>query len=126
MARVHRQNAMSPEEKARIAAIRDRFQSEKPSMGDLLASKEVSHFGPHGEYLDMQAVFAALKEERQRLGLSLNAMEKKTGIKKAALSRLENGKQTNPTIETIYRYAAGIGKRILWSWTDSTSNQRHP
>jgi hypothetical protein len=36
----------------------------------------------------------------------------------AVVSRLENGKQDNPTVVTLMRYAAAIGKRFLWSYED--------
>jgi hypothetical protein len=31
---------------------------------------------------------------------------------------LENGKQDNPTVVTLMRYAAAVGKRFLWSYED--------
>jgi hypothetical protein len=34
------------------------------------------------------------------------------------VSRLENGKQDNPTVATLMRYAAAVGKRFLWSYED--------
>ena len=30
-----------------------------------------------------------------------------------ALSRLENGQNANPTLDTLWRYAAALGKRLL-------------
>jgi len=54
-----------------------------------------------------------LKAERQALGLSLSDVEKKTGIGRAALSRLENETELNPTVVTLTRYAEALGKRMV-------------
>ena len=54
-----------------------------------------------------------LKEERKAQGLSLADMQKKTGISRAALSRLENTKDANPTIGTLDRLANAVGKRLM-------------
>ncbi len=48
----------------------------------------------------------SLRRERERLGLSLADVAKLTSIDKAALSRLENGLQVNPTVNTLARYVA--------------------
>jgi hypothetical protein len=46
------------------------------------------------------------------------------------VSRLENGKQDNPTVATLMRYAAAVGKRFVWSYKDpaakNTSVGRKP
>ena len=55
-----------------------------------------------------------LKNARIAAGVSLAAMEERTGIRKSALSRLENAKTPNPTLATLQRYAAAIGCRLDW------------
>ncbi|MBN2577529.1 MAG: helix-turn-helix transcriptional regulator [Pirellulales bacterium] len=57
-----------------------------------------------------------LKAERQAQGLSLSDVEKKTGIGRAALSRLENEAELNPTVVTLTRYAEALGKKIVVSF----------
>ena len=59
-----------------------------------------------------------LKRERETRGLSLADVAGRSGIDKAALSRLENGQQPNPTVSTLARYAWALGKRLEWSLTD--------
>jgi len=54
--------------------------------------------------------------ERQRRGLSIGDLAQRSGLDRAVVSRLENGKQDNPTVATLMRYAAAIGKRFLWSY----------
>lgn len=64
------------------------------------------------------ATVRQLRAAREELGLSLAEMEKRTGIHKSALSRLENSKAPNPTLATLARYAAAIGKSIDISVAD--------
>jgi transcriptional regulator with XRE-family HTH domain len=44
--------------------------------------------------------------------LSLEALALRSKIDKAALSRLEAGKQSNPTIATLLRYARALDLRL--------------
>jgi hypothetical protein len=57
-----------------------------------------------------------LKAERQAQGLSLFDVEQRTGIGRAALSRLENEPEPNATIATLTRYAQALGKRLVVSF----------
>jgi len=56
-----------------------------------------------------------LTRARKKAGMSLAAVSELSGIDRAALSRLENGRQSNPTVSTLYRYAAALGKELVWS-----------
>lgn len=60
----------------------------------------------------LEHVMRPLKAERKRQGLSLADMKERTGIDRAALSRLESGQHPNPTIATLMRYAQALGKTI--------------
>src|SRR5204863_6946660 len=71
-----------------------------------------------GMYFDVQKALQALKRERQRSGLSIGDVVVRSGLDRAVVSRLENGKQDNPTVTTLMRYAAAVGKRFLWSYED--------
>ena len=75
-----------------------------------------------GMYFDVQQALQALKREREQRGLSIGAVAQRSGLDRAVVSRLENGKQDNPTIATLMRYAAAIGKRFLWSFEDVAAN----
>jgi transcriptional regulator with XRE-family HTH domain len=69
-----------------------------------------------GMYFDVQKAIQALKLERERCGLTIGDVAKQSGLDRAVVSRLENGKQDNPTVATLMRYAAAVGKRFLWSY----------
>jgi len=45
--------------------------------------------------------------------MSLREVAEKMAIDAAALSRLENGVNDNPTIDTLFRYANSLGKQII-------------
>ena len=40
-------------------------------------------------------------------------MSRRCGIDQPALSRLENGHNKNPTLDTLWRYAAAVGRRLV-------------
>jgi DNA-binding Xre family transcriptional regulator len=111
---VQRKTKRSAAEKKRLREIRDRFQRERPTCEEL-AAEPGGCVLPLGVYLDLQEIAFRLKQERQRLKLSLADVSAKAGIDKAALSRLENGKAGNPTVETLSRVAWALGKRVVCS-----------
>ena len=54
----------------------------------------------------------SLKAAREAKGLSLADVHAQTGIDRSALSKLENVTNENPTMETLFRYAEIVGKRL--------------
>jgi DNA-binding Xre family transcriptional regulator len=60
-------------------------------------------------------IVRGLREARVAAGVSLAELESRTGIRKSVLSRLENSKAPNPTLATLQRYCAAIGKRLVFS-----------
>ena len=65
-----------------------------------------------------RAIVAALRAERERLGLSLADLAEQTGLARDELHRLEIGLEKNPTVATLERYAAALGKRITMAVED--------
>jgi transcriptional regulator with XRE-family HTH domain len=63
----------------------------------------------------------ALRAEREHQGLSLSEVSDRCGIEKGAVSRLENGVNANPTLETLRRYAQALGKDVAISLTDAAN-----
>ena len=62
---------------------------------------------------DEPAYVARYRAERERQGLSLADINERTGIDRAALSRLENNEDANPTLTTLERYAEAVGKQMV-------------
>ena len=116
--RIHRDMKWSEEDRARHKAIREKFQRERPTPQELIESGEYLGPLPHGVYLSLRFALAELKKAREAAGLSLADVAERSGIDKAALSRLENGVHDNPTVETLARYATAVGKRLTWSIQD--------
>ena len=114
------------EDRASHRAIRDRFR-EEPTLSDLLASGEIDvstydraiqlqQAGPPAvDPETLTEIGGALRQARERAGLSLAEVTLRSGIDAPALSRLENGQNPNPTLATLSRYAQALGKRIHWS-----------
>jgi ribosome-binding protein aMBF1 (putative translation factor) len=121
--RIFRANQKTAQERARERALRDRIQKEKPSLDDLLRSGECDPDAvmTMGTYFDVQRALQVLKRDRQRRRLSVSDVAERSGLDRAVVSRLENGKQDNPTIATLMRHADAVGKRFLWSFEDVPS-----
>jgi transcriptional regulator with XRE-family HTH domain len=50
--------------------------------------------------------------------LDVDYVSARRGINQPALSRLENGHTPNPTPDTLWRYAAALGKRLVLTAED--------
>jgi hypothetical protein len=102
----------TPEEQARIQALRERFQNERPTHHDLIASGDYEGPIPQGSLVSYFSAVAKLKRERQRQGLTLSEVSDRSGLDIGLLSRLENGKIVNPTLATLWRYADALGRTV--------------
>ncbi len=97
-------------ERRRHAQIRDQIAEELPDIKKR-ARQRLSLLKKEGTPL--RQVLSALRAERERQGLSLADINERTGIDRAALSRLENNEDANPTLATLERYAEAIGKQMV-------------
>ena len=109
-----RQNAsvreLTPEEKQRWSQAVKETESEKK---EILAKGRRVKAARDRVNVAVREAMQALKRERQAQGLSLSDVEKRTGIGRAALSRLENETELNPTVVTLTRYAEALGKEVV-------------
>jgi hypothetical protein len=110
--RIQRKIERTPEQLAELRAVRDKFQREKPSLDDLIASGDYQGPFRHGDVMAFLSAIAQLKRERERRGLTLADVSGRSGLDTGMLSRLENGKILNPTITTLWRYSEAIGMHI--------------
>ena len=67
-----------------------------------------------GDHLEFAVFLASARKEREARGLTLSEVAARMGCDHAAVSRLESGKQPNPTVNTVMRYVEAIGLRIAW------------
>ena len=56
--------------------------------------------------------FARVRGERNRLGLTQGELGVVTGLGKDTISRIENGRQTNPRLSTLQKLAKGLCLKI--------------
>lgn len=59
-------------------------------------------------YAELRACIDRLRMAREAAGLSLNDVSTATGLAAETLSRLESGAATNPTWQTLGRYANAV------------------
>jgi ribosome-binding protein aMBF1 (putative translation factor) len=113
MKRITRDRHLTAEEAARYKAVREQVAQELP---DLIARHH-----DRMESLDqlLQELLVQLKAAREAKGLSLADLTELTGMDRSALSKLETGQRSNPTVETLVRYAEAVGKRLVVSLADS-------
>lgn len=120
MERSHRKIHRSAEAKARLQAIREQFQSERPSLDELVDSGDYSEPVRHGVTLDAMHIASLLKQARTEAQLSLSEVANQCGLDRSAISRLENGMYDNTTINTLSRLAGAYKKRFLVQLVDES------
>jgi DNA-binding XRE family transcriptional regulator len=105
----------TPEQRAQHQAIRDAFRDWHPGPEELIASGAAARLGLNVVHSPAQELLRRLKASREAAGLTLADVSARCGIDQPALSRLENGHSKNPTLDTLWRYAAAVGQRLVLS-----------
>jgi predicted transcriptional regulator len=101
---------LTPEEQQRRNRANAEAESEKEQ---IFAKAHRVKAARNRVNVAVREAMKTLKRERQAQGLSLTDIEKRTGIGRAALSRLENETELNPTVVTLTRYAEALGKEVV-------------
>ena len=123
--RIHQKIERTPEQLAALQAVREKFQSEKPSRDDLAESGEFEGPYRHGDVMAFLSAIAGLKRRREQLGLSLADVSERSGLDKGMLSRLENGKILNPTMSTLWRYAEALDMQVALAFEALPASAGH-
>lgn len=113
--RVQRKTERTPEQMAELRAVRESFQREQPGQDELVASEDYDGPFRQGDIMTLLSALATLKRERERQGLSLAEISDRSGLDKGMISRLENGKILNPTVNTLWKYANAVGMTVSMS-----------
>jgi hypothetical protein len=103
--RTVRTERLTPEEAERLRKLREAVLAERAEVSARYRARKSAR------RLTAE-LMTELKDRRAALNLSLEELATRTGMDPAALSRLENLQRENPTVETITRYAAGVGMRV--------------
>ena len=104
---------LTPDEKQRWQCARQEAEREKD---ETLAKGRRIKAAHNRIEVAVRDALKMLKAERLVQGLSLSDVEEISGIGRAALSRLENETEANPTVVTLTRYAEALGKRLVVSF----------
>ena len=110
--------AWTPEQRAQHQAIRDAFREWHPGPEELIASGAAARLGLNVVHFPAQELLQRLKASREAAGLTLADVSARCGIDQPALLRLESGHTRNPTLDTLWRYAAAVGKRLVLTAED--------
>ncbi len=105
MRRIIRNRRLTPKEAAQYREIRKRVAAELPELIE-------RHHERVAALDQLDELLRQLKAARQKQGLSLADLAGLTGMDRSALSKLETGRRSNPTMETLVRYADAVGKRL--------------
>lgn len=97
---------LTPEEAAKYRRLRELVEQDKPVIARMAQTYEERRER-------IAAIVAELKAQRAAQGLSLADVRDRTGIDRAALSKLENGEPQNPSIETLLKYADAVGCELV-------------
>ena len=103
--RMTRDRPLTDDEKAKYGEIRRQVAEELPEIRQRARAAKPR--------ILLKQVLKALKEERERRGISLADLNERTGIDRGSLSKLENDDDPNVTMNTLIRYAEGMGKTIM-------------
>jgi ribosome-binding protein aMBF1 (putative translation factor) len=109
----------TPEARAEEAQVRETLEREYRETGTLKGTGDGTMMG---DLVAFRRFIMSLRRERERLGLSLSDVAERAGIDKGALSRLENGQQLNPTVNTLARYAHALGKSLAWGMVEAENH----
>ena len=108
----------SPEKLEELRKLRETIEREEKD--ELVAMARKIFAEDMATSAELAHTAELLKTERESQGLSLANMQDRTGISRAALCRLENLVDANPTISTLTRIAEALGKQLVVGLVDKT------
>ena len=111
--RVRRDRHLSADEAAAERELRAKIDSDLPSLREQARAAKL-----RTNAKSMLQTVEALKAERERQGLSLKDIERRTGIEESELSRLEQQTDGDATIVALLQYAGALGKAVEVKLTD--------
>jgi len=117
---------LTPKQREQHKAIRDAFREWQPGPEELIASGVAEQLGLDVVHFPAKELLRQLKASREEAGLTLADLSARCGIDQPALSRLENGHTQNPTLDTLWRYAAAVGKRLVLSTENIPDSRAMP
>jgi DNA-binding Xre family transcriptional regulator len=111
----------TPERGAEDRATHEYYQTRRPTWEELAAEEDEVPF-----LWELFQALITLKKLRTAKGLTATEIARRAKIDPGALSRLESGKNANPTFETLSRYAAAIGASLTIEVQDLDAPEADP
>lgn len=112
---------LTPEQRAAVDAVRARHSTpEARDALDAVRDAVQQEFPPAVADDSTMELLASLRLERERLGLSLSDVSEASRLDKSMIAKLETGKIPNPTLGTLRRYAAALGKQLSIGFVDTS------
>lgn len=108
--------SMSPRKAAQVKQLQRLVHTKEKRQ----LSKSAREFRQKHAAAELELARAAelLRAERLEQGLSLADIQEKSGMSRAAICRLENLVDANPTVATLDRMAEALGKRLVIALRD--------
>jgi DNA-binding Xre family transcriptional regulator len=103
---------LTAKQRAAFKAIRKRAEIDQPSLDELIERNEAEKFVSHGAFMELLTLVDAIRHERERRKLSLTEVAQRSGLTRAMVSKLENGRNPNPTLDTLARYALALDMQV--------------
>jgi ribosome-binding protein aMBF1 (putative translation factor) len=119
--------SMTPQQRAayeRRRSARETPEAKAQLTRDIESIRQ--EFPPLAADEALLSLFAELRAERERQGLSLTDMMARTRIDRSTINKLENGKIPNPTYSTLKAYAKALGMRLALSLDRNRGNDDGP
>jgi hypothetical protein len=107
---------LSAEKRAELREVQKRVLGPERSAISARARKAKSALD--AARVELARAAELLRLEREGQGLSLSDMQQRSGLGRAAICRLENLVDANPTVGTLDRIAEALGKRLVISLED--------
>lgn len=119
--RITRDRRLTPEEAERFRAIRQQIELEKPQIAERLRSGAI---GPKSwdDLYELRALIESLRTERERRGLSREAVASLANLESRQIEELEEHRELNPPISVLSRYAAAVGHHLLLELSTAEPN----
>ena len=111
MARV-KPSDLPPELQAKLAEVRERATVDL-QLGVEGPPVDYDRTDAAPFYHTLRSFVEELRKAREAAGLSAAEVARRTGLAAETISRLETGAYTNPTYQTLARYAAAVGVRLV-------------
>lgn len=107
---------LPPEKLAAVRNVREAIEREEK--GEILDKLRQLKRRREAAQAELARVVELLKAERTAQGVSLSTLEERTGMSRAAICRLENLEDANPTVATLNRLADALGKKLVIALAD--------